>query len=88
MPVVYKYPLVLTATQHITLPKDAEILSVQQQAGQLVLWAIIEQNNTMVKRQINIIGTGNPFEGCLGTFIGTLQAAIFVWHIFDGGEVS
>ena len=56
---IYKYPIELTDIQHVTLPCEAEILTVQFQHGNLFLWALIDQGEHLVSRRtIRIYETG------------------------------
>lgn len=43
---IFKYVLLIKETQLLTLPKNAQVLSVANQRGNLVLWAAV---NTQVK---------------------------------------
>lgn len=83
---IFKYALEITDEQHVELPHDSQLLSVQDQNGQLTLWALINPNLNMVFRLVTIIGTGHPItkpRAVLGTFIGTVQMYNgLVWHVF------
>lgn len=82
---VFKYPLIIANSQWLTLPSGSQILSVGEQVGQLVLWAMVDPENTNEPRKILVRGTGQPFDGTEGRFIDTVQAANgLVWHIFEG----
>lgn len=84
---IYKYPLALTGLQRVEMPKDSEILSVQDQRGTICLWAAFPGDGEYrVSREIEIVGTGNPvesFEKIDRKFLGTVQQGAFVWHIFE-----
>lgn len=85
---IFKYPLELTDSQIIDMPKGAEILCVQNQRGNLCLWAEVNPEAAMTKRKIELHGTGNEIGlGDPGFYIGTAQwGDAFVWHIYDKGE--
>lgn len=97
MRVIWKYPLEITDLQCVMMPEHATILSVHEQNGQICLWAEVRAENTPSRRQIEIIGTGNPIEyhapskdGWLGghierRFIGTVVESRrpLVWHVFE-----
>lgn len=59
-PVVYKYTLLNGQTEHqLTLPIGAQMLCVQEQFGQLQLWALVDANQVMQEtRHLFVIGTG------------------------------
>ena len=93
---IFKYELQITDEQNIAMPSGSRILSVQEQSGNLCLWAVVEKKNTCRDRKIMIFGTGNPLpEGLRGfsydapsgytaDFIGTVQASNgLVWHVFS-----
>lgn len=87
MKAIWKYPLILTGEQNVTMPVESKILSVINQAGgNIVLYALVNTGNvSRVVREIVIVGTGNPFpedEENL-VFIGTVEQGYFVWHIFE-----
>lgn len=90
MRAVYKYPLEVVDEQHVKMPMGAQLLSVQDQNGNLCLWALVDTACALVQRKIRIVGTGNPVvtpgPGC---FISTVQQrnGALVWHVFDAGQV-
>lgn len=84
MPRIYKYPLQIVDQQTIKMPAGAVPLSVQFQGDDLVLWAKVDPDGPESARCFRIIGTGNPFEGNPGIFLGTAQEPRrpLVWHVF------
>lgn len=83
MRTIYKYPLKDT----IFLPQGAKVLSVGDQEGERVLWALVDTNNLLEARNFSIIGTGWDVTNDPGIhhskFIGTIHQPPFVWHVFD-----
>lgn len=83
---IYKYTLVLTAAQRLTLPADSKILSVETQEDKVVLYAMVDTTQKgLTEYMVEIVGTGN----CLwdlnqDDFVGTvkLQEGRFMFHIF------
>jgi hypothetical protein len=70
----------------IEMPIDAEILSVQIQNGQMFnacIWAKVNPENELEKRQFVVIGTGHTFDDSDMEYIGTYQDGPFVWHLFE-----
>lgn len=81
---IFKYELKIEGQQVITMPENAEILTVQQQNGKLILWAIVMTSAKPEKYLIEIYGTGHPFPstGEKRKYISTVQMDGLVWHIF------
>jgi len=70
----------------IEMPKEAEILSVQIQNGQMFnacIWVKVNPENELEKREFEVIGTGHSFEDSNKQYIGTYQDGPFVWHLFE-----
>jgi hypothetical protein len=84
---IYKYPLELTDSQELFLPKDGLILSVQIQRNQIMLWALVDSNvKDHERRIIRIYGTGQEhIPASELRFIATVQMnnGQFVWHVFE-----
>jgi hypothetical protein len=89
--VIHKFPLEFQGQQTVTMPRCSEILCAQMQNGVPTLWAIVpvfknnsEEHHT---RSIEIHGTGQEFDppgpGLHRHYIGTIQNAKFVWHVFQ-----
>lgn len=90
---IFKYSLALTRVQGVSMPRNAQILSVQYQEGLLCMWALVDGAAEPVKREICIYGTGHEVfvaptrRAVLLSYVGTVQQGPFVWHVFDNGEV-
>ena len=80
---IWKFPLHLTDSQEVEMPKSAEVLTVQTQKGSICLWATVESESPRSKRSFRIIGTGHEFDGGLLAYVGTVQQGSFVWHVFE-----
>lgn len=84
--VIFKYPIVNTELQTVDLPAGAKILSVQEQSGQLCLWALVNQSHVSYMRHIRIEHTGSEFGQTNSlAHIGTLLTAggDYVLHVFE-----
>ena len=103
MKTIYKYS-VQPFTDFITeMHKGAEILSVQVQnfelsdhrtTSQPMMWALVNTDEPIVKRQFLMLTTGNLIhekhfmnESILGKYVGTFQTSTMVFHLFDKGEI-
>jgi hypothetical protein len=82
---IWKYTL-NGMVNDIQMPLDAEILTVQLQDGQMFnacIWAKVNPENELEKRQFVVIGTGHSFDDTNHKYIGTYQEGFFVWHVFE-----
>lgn len=84
MTTIYKYPL-KGSTTHLELPFGAQILTVQIQGDQLVLWAVINPREVRtVQRLIFAVYTGEEFDLPSQGYIGTAVSRNgIVWHVFE-----
>ncbi len=83
MKTIFKYSLSISDQVLLYLPEEAEVLSVQGQADQLVLWAIVDPSRNVEPRLFSIYGTGNLFQSDNARYIGTAQVNSYVWHVFE-----
>lgn len=84
MRTIWKFPLAVSSIYQVTMPKGAEILTVQRQASQACIWAIVDPEAEKERRVFEIYGTGNPIDvECPRKYIGTFQSPPFVWHVFE-----
>ena len=85
---IYKYVLNVDDKQQVSIPLDAEILSVQMQGESLCMWALIDTENEPENRTFEIFGTGHSIHWEMGVerkFISTFQIPSrgLVFHIFE-----
>ncbi len=93
MKTVWKFPI---PTQDgiidILMPKNAEILHVADQYGQICLWALVDSDAEKVIRKFRIYGTGHPLVvnahtgyNTYDTYVGTAMQldGKLLWHIFE-----
>lgn len=72
----------------IEMPKDAEILTVQPQNGQICIWALVTPDNVKESRYFEVYATGHTIRYDMGVerkYIGTIQidGGSWVWHLFE-----
>jgi len=84
---IYKFPLAIVDSQRVALPAAACPLSVQDQNGSLVLWALVDPALLVVERTVWIFGTGEDAPAGIVEaehYVGTVQQAHgrLVWHVF------
>lgn len=87
MKVIYKYRLPIADITVLTMPYDHKLLSVQNQNGEICLWALSDPKEDEFRtRTFRIFGTGNESERLENTFdmqfLGTVQTGPYVWHVF------
>jgi hypothetical protein len=87
MKTIFKYQLGFDEKQYVSLPKDAKILTVQVQKNNPCLWTLVDTENEIEKRRIEIYGAGHeiPNDGMERKYISTSQMydGDFVFHVFE-----
>lgn len=80
---IYKFPFSL---QVRTLIGGSIIkpLCVQEQHGQLCLWAEVDTNPEALPGDVvlTIVGTGHPIPADAGEYLSTVQQGAYVWHFY------
>ena len=81
---IWKFPLEVKPSQTIEMPIGADLLYVDQQNGQLCLWASVDTEVPTEKVTFRVYGTGQEIKGEEGLhYLGTTLAQGFVWHVFE-----
>jgi hypothetical protein len=72
------------STVALSLPQDAQILSLGEKNGQIVVHALIDHTLPWVMRNIRVFESGAsvPDDPTL-TYIGTVFILGFYWHVFE-----
>ncbi len=83
---IYKYTLAICDYQLIQLPEDAMVISVCEQYGNIVVYAIVNSQTYKTDEfEFRIHGTGHLLE-CLDgwSFLGTIKLAggTLIFHVF------
>jgi hypothetical protein len=83
--VIWKWHFPLAGIFELDMPINAEILCVQTQHDEGVLWALVLKDSKIVKRKFRIIPTGLSIETKPGKYIGTFQLVLgnIVFHLFE-----
>lgn len=98
--IIGKFTLPTVDRQVVEIPEPAEILSVIEQYGEIVLYAKMEKGAPLVTKTIDIYGTGHTItkpqsllvEGVYksepGKFLGTVSTenGALIWHVFDSTD--
>jgi len=68
--------------QTILMPHGSQVVAVQEQYGQLAMWADCDTDQSMSPRKFLVIGTGFniPVDA---TYLGTVKQGSFVWHLLE-----
>jgi hypothetical protein len=88
-PTIWKFPVPIADEFAVVMPKGALVLTVQAQAGEPVVWAIVSPDAPKVQRWFHVRGTGHETAGAESMpYVGTFQVhgGQLVFHLFDGGE--
>jgi len=80
---IWKFSLSYGPRSVVEIPSDAEVLSVQEQAGIIQLWALVDPERPTVERVFSVLGTGWSLDDEPGKYTGTVVVGMFVWHIFE-----
>lgn len=83
---IWKFELREVGINSIEMPKGAEPLSVGQQGGQLVIWAVVNLDAGTTIRHFRVVFTGKPLARSEGVyaFLGTVQMPNgLVMHVFE-----
>ena len=78
----------------VEMPKDARILHVGAQDGNVCLWAFVDTDRLNELRHFRVYETGYSLSGDFieadlrretfdASYIGTAQVGEFVWHVFE-----
>ena len=87
MKAIYKFPLGDDKKTVIKIPKDAKILSVQEQFSEGVMWALVDTEKEVEERFFESFLTGKEIKLFTPNYIylGTYQTdgGNFVVHVFE-----
>lgn len=88
--IILKYPLrSVPVPQRVCMQKDANIICVHEQNGQIILWAEVPKKTEdgfcgegLEFREFVVIPTGGYFDlACI--FVGTAFVGQYVWHVYE-----
>lgn len=82
---IWKFNFKLEDRFTIEMPRNAEVLTVQEQAGGPCLWALVEPANSKEPRRFALYGTGHPVSNEEQRYVGTFQLArgALIFHLFE-----
>jgi hypothetical protein len=80
---IWKYELPVQDKVVVPMPQGAKVITAQPQRGAVTIWAEVDPEARRVARTFRIIGTGHPVDDGGLRYIGTVQAGILVWHVYE-----
>lgn len=87
MKTTHKYPLA-PGTQTVTAPEGAQWLHADVQGHQMVIWAQVDTDQPTVDHQLHVVATGGPVPDEVDSYLGTIQVARSVFHVFSLPDVD
>lgn len=79
---IWKYPLAMTGSQFLTVPRFHSLLTVQLQNGSPCLWAEVNPSSVTLEIEILCFSTGGPGPRPDHKYIATIQIGEYVWHFY------
>lgn len=85
---IWKFELDITDSQHVQMPKGAEVLAVQVQRDRPCIWAMVDPAAATEIRHFETFGTGHDIFCDMGierNYVGTyqVQGGSLVFHVFE-----
>ena len=88
---IWKFPLgEVNDLLTLSVPKGAELLTMQVQNGEPCIWALVDPSAPKVTRAFAVRGTGHDASGLEASkHVGSFQllGGRLVFHVFDLGEL-
>lgn len=89
---IWKFNIESDNSKGIEMPKNAEILTVQEQGGNISLWALVDPKEEKELRYFEVYGTGHDIHYGMGVsreYVGTFQfdGGTLVFHLFENTGV-
>ncbi len=88
---IRRFDFPFKAVFSVAMPKGAELLHIEEQAGMACLWAFVDDSAPTEYREFRMVGEGPTLgdEFLQAKYVGTLQAPFspypVAWHVFDFG---
>ena len=85
---IWKFELETKNISMIQMPKEAEILCIQEQFEKPCMWVLVDPDQEKEERYFEIFRTGHPVHCDMGVerkYIGTYQLnnGALVFHVFE-----
>jgi hypothetical protein len=85
MRAIWKFPIDVTDTQHVSMPSGATIRYLAMQGDAPCLWVEVYPEAEPELRTICIYGTGHPITHFSGNYLGSFQmrGGALVFHAYE-----
>ena len=86
MTTVKKYEIWKQCFQAVFMPEEATILSVQEDDGEIVMWALVDDKKPSDFRDFEVFKTETPIPVDMGIereYVGTVQCGSEEYHVFE-----
>ncbi len=82
---IWKYKLHASGVTVLNMPEGAKVLSVAEQHGEAVLWALVSAGRVTEERKFRTCLTGGDAPNSVMDFMGTalLDGGNYVVHVFE-----
>jgi len=80
--VIWKYPLLVTDEQLVTMPEYSIPLFVEKQNETLCIWVKVDPTQKSIEQTIRVYGTGHPMSVNHERHVGSVIDGEYVWHVF------
>lgn len=87
MKTIHKYVLE-PGTQTVPAPEGAQWLHADAQGHQMVIWAQVDTDQPEAEHQLHVVATGGPVPDEVDSYLGTIQVARSVFHVFTLPDVA
>lgn len=87
--VIWKFPIKIGSYCELQIPKDGQILTVQEQFNEPMVWALVNPESLKETRRLIVVGTGHEIpdlvQNVIKKYIGTFQTdgGNYVFHVFE-----
>ena len=80
---VWKFPVKQWTINKLDMPSGAEVVHFgPDPEGTMSFWAVVEPDVKPCRRVFYVVGTGRDVEDG-SKYIGSVNDAPFVWHLFE-----
>ena len=82
---IFKYPIPVADEFFLQLTLFAEILTVQMQKSEPMLWVLLNPDEPNWERKFNLYGTGMTISADAHNYIGSFQMlnGALIYHLFE-----
>lgn len=83
MKTVWKFEIPIQDEASIVAPEECRVLTVGEQNGKLMMWAVVDIDSPKRVHRVIVAGTGHRLPNDVNQYCGTVQMKDgLVWHVF------